>query len=127
MMNRVNMMGRLTKDVELRRTDSGKAVASFSIAVDDDFRKDHTIFVNCVAWGSTGEFISKYFSKGRMIGLDGRLDIRDYTDKNGNKRYVTEIIVDHGYFADSKPQGQSTNATQEDYAPIVEEDEQLPF
>ena len=89
MLNHIAIMGRLTRDPELRRTGSGGAVASFTVAVDRDFApKDggerKTDFINCVAWRQTGEFISKYFTKGRMIVVDGRLEMRDWTDKDGN-------------------------------------------
>ena len=115
MMNRVIMMGRLTKDPELRRTGSGVAVASFSVAVDRDYGpKDGekvTDFFDCVAWRQTGEYISKYFTKGRMIVLEGRLERREWTDKNGQKRTSVEINVESAYFGDSKKnqQGQDTS------------------
>ena len=106
MLNHITIMGRFTKDPELRRTDSGTAVASFSIANDSDFKDKNgnrkTIFVNCVAWRSTAEYVSKYFSKGRMAVVHGALDIRDWTDKEGNKRQSAEITVENVYFADSK-------------------------
>ena len=109
MLNHITLMGRLTRDPELRRTGSGVAVASFTIAVDRDYAKDgekKADFINCVAWRQTGEFISKYFAKGRMIVVDGRLEMRDWTDKEGNKRIAAEVIVDSAYFGDSKQQGQ---------------------
>ena len=107
MLNHITIMGRLVRDPELRRTGSGIAVASFCVAVDRDYApKDggerKTDFINCVAWRQTGEFISKYFSKGRMIVVDGRLEMRDWTDKEGNKRTSAEINVDNAYFGDSK-------------------------
>ena len=107
MLNHITLMGRLVRDPELRRTGSGIAVASFCIAVDRDFAsKDggerKADFINCVAWRQTGEFISKYFAKGRMIVVDGRLEMRDWTDKEGNKRTSAEVIVDNAYFGDSK-------------------------
>ena len=110
MLNHITIMGRLTRDPELRRTGSGIAVASFSVAVDRDYQsKDggerKTDFIDCVAWRQTGEFISKYFTKGRMIVVDGRLEIRDWTDKEGNKRRTAEINVNNAYFGDSKRDG----------------------
>ena len=112
MLNHIVIMGRLTRDPELRRTGSGIAVASFSVAVDRDFGgKDggekKTDFIDCVAWRQTGEFISKYFTKGRMIVVDGRLEMRDWTDKEGNKRRSAEVIVNNAYFGDSKRDGDS--------------------
>ncbi len=112
MLNHIILMGRLTRDPELRRTGSGIAVASFSVAVDRDFGgKDggekKTDFIDCVAWRQTGEFISKYFTKGRMIVVDGRLEMRDWTDKEGNKRRSAEVIVNNAYFGDSKRDGDS--------------------
>ena len=107
MLNQINIMGRLTKDPELRRTGSGTAVASFTIACDRDFSnkesgEKETDFIDCVAWRSTAEFLEKYFSKGRMIVVSGRLQKRNYTDKDGNKRYATEVVADSVYFGDSK-------------------------
>ena len=107
MLNHITIMGRLTRDPELRRTGSGVAVASFRVAVDRDFApKDggerKADFIDCVAWRQTGEFISKYFTKGRMIVVDGRLEMRDWTDKDGNKRTSAEIVVANAYFGDSK-------------------------
>ena len=107
MLNHIVIMGRLTRDPELRRTGSGIAVASFTVAVDRDFgNRDggerETDFIDCVAWRQTGEFVSKYFSKGRMIIVDGRLEMRDWTDKDGNKRTSAEIVVANAYFGDSK-------------------------
>lgn len=106
MLNHITIMGRLTRDPELRRTGNGTAVASFTIACDRDYapqgQDKETDFIECVAWRQTGEFVSKYFTKGRMIVVDGRLQIRKYTDKNGNNRTVAEILADHCYFGDSK-------------------------
>ncbi len=107
MLNHITIMGRLVRDPELRRTGSGVAVASFRVAVDRDFApKDggerKADFIDCVAWRQTGEFISKYFTKGRMIVVDGRLEMRDWTDKDGNKRTSAEIVVANAYFGDSK-------------------------
>ena len=116
MLNHIVIMGRLTRDPELRRTGSGIAVASFRVAVDRDYApKDggerKTDFIDCVAWRQTGEFISKYFTKGRMIVVEGRLEMRDWTDTDGNKRTSAEINVDNAYFGDSKRDGDNGNAS----------------
>ena len=107
MLNHITIMGRLTRDPELRRTGSGIAVASFTLAVDRDFGKNdngerETDFIDCVAWRQTGEFVSKYFTKGRMAVVSGRLQIRGWTDKDGNKRRSAEVVADNVYFGDSK-------------------------
>ena len=116
MLNHIVIMGRLVRDPELRRTGSGVAVASFRVAVDRDFApKDGSErkadFIDCVAWRQTGEFISKYFAKGRMIVVDGRLEMRDWTDKDGNKRTSAEIVVANAYFGDSKRDADSGNSS----------------
>ena len=107
MLNHITIMGRLTRDPELRRTGSGIAVASFSLAVDRDFGgrdggERETDFIDCVAWRQTGEFVSKYFTKGSMIVVSGRLQIRNWTDKDGNKRRTAEVVADNCYFGESK-------------------------
>ena len=107
MLNHITIMGRLTRDPELRRTGSGTAVASFTVAVDRDFGgrdggEKETDFIDCVAWRQTGEFVSKYFTKGRMIVVSGRLQIRSWNDKDGNKRRTAEVVADNCYFGDSK-------------------------
>ena len=115
MLNHITIMGRLTRDPELRRTGSGVAVASFTVAVDRDFGgrdggERETDFIDCVAWRQTGEFVSKYFTKGRMIVVSGRLQIRSWTDKDGNKRRTAEVVADNCYFGDSKRDGDSGSA-----------------
>ena len=107
MLNHIVLMGRLTRDPELRRTQAGTAVASFTLAVDRDFTsrdggEKQTDFIDIVAWRNTAEFVSKYFSKGQMAAVSGRLQIRDWTDKDGGKRRSAEVIADSVYFADSK-------------------------
>ena len=107
MLNHITIMGRLTRDPELRRTGSGIAVASFTVAVDRDFGgrdggERETDFIDCVAWRQTGEFVSKYFTKGSMIVVSGRLQIRGWTDKDGNKRRTAEVVADNVYFGESK-------------------------
>ena len=110
MLNHITIMGRLVRDPELRRTGTGIAVASFTVAVDRDFSgreggERETDFIDCVAWRQTGEFVSKYFTKGRMIVVSGRLQIRSWTDKDGNKRRTAEVVADNCYFGDSKREG----------------------
>ena len=159
MLNRIVIMGRLTRDPELRRTQSGTAVTSFSLAVDRDFKSQsgekETDFIDVVAWRSTAEFVSKYFSKGRMAVVEGRLQIRDWTDRDGGKRRSAEVVADNVYFGDSKRDsggeyGASYGASpaggvpasygapgsrasaagfggESDFAEIGEEDGELPF
>lgn len=142
MLNHITIMGRLTKDPELRRTGSGVAVASFTLAVDRDFAKDgaekETDFIECVAWRQTGEFVSKYFSKGRMAVVSGRLQIRKWQDKDGNKRQTAEIVADNVYFGDSKKEASNGNSFEnpfsamvsqptQDYAVLDGDDDALPF
>ena len=107
MLNHITIMGRLTREPELRRTGSGIAVASFTVAVDRDFSgrdggERETDFIDCVAWRQTGEFVSKYFTKGSMIVVSGRLQIRSWTDKEGGKRRTAEVVADNVYFGESK-------------------------
>ena len=115
MLNHIVIMGRLTRDPELRRTGSGIAVTSFSLAVDRDFGgrdggERETDFIDCVAWRQTGEFVSKYFTKGRMAVVSGRLQIRSWTDKDGNKRRTAEVVADNVYFGDSRRDGEGAGA-----------------
>ena len=116
MLNHITIMGRLTRDPELRRTGSGTAVASFTLAVDRDFGKNEngereTDFIDCVAWRQTGEFVSKYLTKGRMAVVSGRLQIRGWTDKDGNKRRSAEVVADNVYFGDSRRDGEGAPAS----------------
>ena len=138
MLNHITIMGRLTRDPELRRTGSGIAATSFTLAVDRDYSgKDNsekeTDFIDCVAWRQTGEFVDKYFSKGRMAVVSGRLQIRSWNDKDGNKRRTAEVVADNVYFGDSKQDAPNANtgtqaATQpQEYAVITEDDDSLPF
>ena len=111
MLNKIFIMGRLTRDPELRRTQNGTAVTSFSLAVDRDFKDKSTgeratDFIDVVAWRQTGEFVSRYFTKGRMAVVEGRLQMRDWTDKDGNKRRSAEVVADNVYFGDSKRDGE---------------------
>ena len=152
MLNHIVIMGRLARDPELRRTGSGIAVTSFRLAVDRDFApKDggerETDWIDCVAWRQTGEFVSKYFTKGRMAVVEGRLQIRDWQDRDGNKRRSAEVVADNVYFGDSRRDNGGDNggsygggysAPAGGYAPAVgggasgfaeidEEDGDLPF
>lgn len=125
MLNKWEGMGRLTKDPELRRTPSGTAVATFSIAVDRDFKcKDgerETDFIDIVAWRQTAEFVSKHFTKGRMAVVEGRLQIRDYTNKDGQKRRVAEIVADNIYFGDSKRDNDGEGSAYKDPSSYADE------
>jgi single-strand DNA-binding protein len=150
MLNHIVLMGRLTRDPELRRTQTGTAVASFTLAVDRDFGsrdggEKQTDFIDCVAWRNTAEFVSKYFSKGRMAVVSGRLQLRDWVDQNGGKRRNAEVVVDNMYFGDSKrdgTQGQSFSQAPadsfqpggytepvkgSDFAELDDDDGDLPF
>ena len=134
MLNKIILMGRLTRDPELRRTQSGTAVVSFSIAVDRDYKgqsgEKETDFIDIVAWRSTAEFVSKYFTKGRMAVVEGRLQIRDWTDRDGGKRRSAEVVADNVYFGDSKKadaaQAPEPGGNQE-FAEDDAENGELPF
>ena len=119
MLNRVILMGRLTADPELRKTASDLSVTSFTLAVDRNYGKGadrQTDFINCVAWRQTAEFISRYFSKGRLMAVEGSLQVRNYVDKNENKRQAVEVLVDQAFFADSKNSAPSSSAV-DDFGP----------
>lgn len=125
MLNQIVLMGCLTRDPELRRTQSGTSVANFAIAVDRDFVSDgnrETDFVDCVAWGKTAEFISSYFSKGRAIAVTGRLQIRSWKTDEGATRRAAEVVVDRGYFADSKREDKPTQTFSR-----LPDDTEVPF
>lgn len=140
MLNHITIMGRMTRDPELRRTGSGVAVASFTVAVDRDFGNSgekETDFIDCVAWRQTGEFVNKYFAKGSMIVVSGRLQIRSWTDKDGNKRRTAEVVADNVYFGDSSKKDSQNGAAPAEYTPtqvpaqqfvlLEDDDQQLPF
>ena len=150
MLNHITIMGRFVRDPELRRTGSGVAVASFTLAVDRDFKSGHSgdkevDFIDCVAWRQAGEFVSKYFTRGRMAVVSGRLQIRSWNDKDGNKRRTAEVVADNVYFADSKSEPASTapqasapasysapaysapNYPASDFQMLDDDDAQLPF
>ena len=132
MLNRIIVMGRMTRDPELRRTNSGTAVASFTVAVDRDFKSQsgekETDFIDVVAWRNTAEFVSKYFSKGRMAVVEGRLQLRGWTDKEGNKRRSAEIVADSVYFGDSMRDGGDTAQSEPQGGfSEIEDDGDLPF
>ena len=132
MLNTITIMGRMARDPELRRTESGIAVTSFAIACERDYApqggEKETDFIDVVCWRSTAEFVEKYFTKGRMAVVSGRLQIRGWTDKEGNKRRSAEILADRVYFGDSKHDGDA-QAPKSDFKEISndEEDENLPF
>ncbi len=141
MLNHIVIMGRLTRDPEYRTTSSSLSVANFTVAVDRDFSgKDggekETDFIDCVAWRKTAEFLTKYFTKGSMIVVSGRLQIRQWKDKEGNNRRSAEIVADNVYFGESKngnSGGNSDNsvanhaAPASNFIPLDGPDEQLPF
>lgn len=141
MLNKIIIMGRLTADVELRRTNTGTPVASFTLACDRDFGEKETDFIEVVAWKGTAEFVSKYFGKGRMAVVSGRLQIRKWQDKDGNKRQTAEVVADNVYFGDSKKDEQddrpymgggrrandSEMVNMGSFAPLDEPDFGLPF
>ena len=133
MLNNVVIMGRLTRDPELRRTQGGTAVTSFTMAVDRDFKSQsgekETDFIDVVAWRNTGEFAAKYLAKGRMAAVEGRIQVRDWQDKDGNRRKSVEVVADNVYFADSKRDSkpQDTPATNEPDFDEIEDDGDLPF
>lgn len=128
MLNKIFIMGRFTKDPEIKATQSGKMIALFTIASERDFKNSsgekETDFINCVAYGSTAEFIKSYFYKGSMAVVVGRLQIRNYTDKDGNKRTAAEIVTDSVYFADSKKDSKPVNV---EYTDAEVPDGELPF
>ena len=148
MLNHIVIMGRLARDPELRHTQSGVAVASFRLAVDRDFKDKNTgeratDWIDVVAWRQTGEFVSRYFTKGRMAVVEGRLQIRDWTDRDGGKRRSAEVVADNVYFGDSKRDGapsgdygappaygapaHSVPVGPSEFAELGEEDGELPF
>ena len=150
MLNHITIMGRFVRDPELRRTGSGIAVASFTLAADRDFKSSsggdkEVDFIDCVAWRQAGEFVSKYFTRGRMAVVSGRLQIRSWTDKDGNKRRTAEVVADNVYFADSKSENAASGTQQSapasygtpaysapnypasDFAMLEDDDAQLPF
>ena len=141
MLNHITIMGRLTRDPEMRTTQSGVAVASFTLAVDRDFSgrdgaEKQTDFIDCTAWRHTAEFVSKYFSKGRMAVVSGRLQIDNYTDNDGNKRKAAKVIADNIYFGDSKKDGATGGQSDEassftpapsGFVPVDVDSGELPF
>lgn len=128
MLNHSTIMGRFTKDPEIRKTQSGTTCANFTIACERDFADKHsgekeTDFFDCVAWHKTAEFIERYFGKGRMAVVAGRMQVRKWEDKNGNKRETTELVVEDIYFADSKKETNTPN----NFATLDDDDSNLPF
>lgn len=147
MLNQISVQGRIVRDPELRRTASGKAVTSFTLACDRDFKNQQTgekevDFIECVAWGGTAEMVEKYFHKGQMAVATGRLQLRDWTDKNGQKRRQAEILVNSIYFCGSKESGTQASSVADNgysatayqvpapaanFAELEDDDAQLPF
>lgn len=145
MLNHITIMGRLTRDPELRHTQSGTPVAALTLAVDRDFKDKETgeratDFIDVVAWRQTAEFVSRYFTKGRMAVVEGRLQLRSYTDRDGNKRRAAEVVADHAYFGDSKKEdgGDASGHYQaargavdvsgpDEYSNLSDDDGELPF
>lgn len=139
MLNRIVLMGRLTRDPELRHTPSGTAVTSFTIAVDRDFKEQDgnkkTDFIDIVAWRATAEFASKYFTKGRVAAVEGRLQIRDWKDKEGNNRRTAEVLAENLYFGDSKRDGDTAGGSYTggqtsrsgEFKEVDEDDGEVPF
>lgn len=131
MLNRIVLMGRLTRDPELRHTGNGTAVASFSLAVERDFKDKSsgqrvTDFIDVVAWRNTGEFVSNYFTKGRQAIVEGRLQMREWQDRDGNKRRTAEVVADNVYFADSNKREES-QAAEPRFEELADDDGELPF
>ena len=132
MLNKIMLMGRLVRDPELRRTGSGTAVASLTLAVDRDYKSQsgekETDFIDIVAWRSTAEFVCKYFTKGRMAVVEGRLQVRDWTDKDGGRRRSAEVVADNIYFGDSKRVSDSDTRPAGEITELPPEEEgRLPF
>ena len=139
MLNQIVLMGRLTKDPELRMTQSQKSVASFTLAVDRDYSpagEKETDFISCVAWGRTADFVHQYFTKGQMAVVTGRLQLRDWTDRDGNKRTSAEVVADRVYFGEAKRQEQKTDfhpaqrpvdVSASGFEELSEDDPGLPF
>ena len=150
MLNRIVIMGRLVRDPDLRRTQAGTAVAAFTLVVERDFKDAATgertaDFIDCVAWRQTGEFVSRYFSKGRMAVAEGRLQLRDWVDRDGNKRRSAEVVVEQMYFGDSRSEGGqksgqpvpkeagyqaaylSTGREADEFRELQDDDGELPF
>lgn len=138
MLNRIILMGRLTRDPELRHTQQGTSVASFALAVDRNGKEKSTDFIEVVAWRNTADFVAKYFTKGRMAVVEGRLQVRDFTDRDGNKRRTAEVVAENVYFGDSKKEDPLDRFTKENpgtvvdgpsdqFAELADDDGDLPF
>ena len=131
MLNNVIIMGRLCKDVEMRRTQNGTPVASFTLAVDRDFNREETDFVPVVAWKNTAEFVEKYFAKGMMAIVAGRLQFREWTNKDGDRRKAAEVVADRVYFGEAKTSGggrmKASAPTGEGFDFADLDDDQIPF
>lgn len=131
-MNLVCLMGRIGRDLELKKTNSGVSVVSFPLAVDRNGKEGGTDWIDCVAWRGTAEVLCNYAGRGRLIAVEGRLQMRDWTDKNGNKRRSAEVQADSIYFADSRagnsaPAQNDAESTTDGFAEVSEDDGELPF
>lgn len=131
MINKAILMGRLTRDPVIRHTDSGKAVCNFTVAIDNGYSEEKSAdFINCVAWNKTAEFVDKYFAKGRMIIVVGRIQTRTWEDRDGKKNYVTEVVASEVAFGESKKDAATNSAGHtaagDDFTPIDSNDD-LPF
>lgn len=137
MLNHIVLMGRLVRDPEIKTTPSGVSICNCTLAVDRDYSdkatgERETDFIDVTAWRGTADFLSKHFGKGRMVCVSGRLQIRVWTDKDGNKRRNAEVVADNVYFADNKPSssaqgGSAQSAPAGDFAPMTADDADLPF
>lgn len=130
MLNHITIMGRICNEIELRRTGSGVAVTSFTLAVDRDFKNNgekETDFIECVAWKNTAEFVDKFFSKGKMAVVSGRLQIRSWTDKDGNKRKTAEVVADNVYFGEAKTTASADGPQTNGFDMLSGDDSGLPW
>ena len=123
MLNHITLMGRLTKEPELRQTQNQTAVATFTLAVERDFGDKQTDFIDCVAWRQTAEFVSKYFSKGQLVAVEGRMQSRKWEDRDGNKRTSWEVVADRVYFAESR----KSESKSQTFVEVDDDEEDIPF
>ena len=123
MLNHITLMGRLTKEPELRQTQNQTAVATFTLACERDFGDKQTDFIDCVAWRQTAEFVSKYFSKGQLVAVEGRMQSRKWEDRDGNKRTSWEVVADRVYFAESR----KSESKSQTFVEVDDDEEDIPF
>ena len=127
MLNKIVLQGRLVASPELRHTGTGTAVTSFTLAVDRDYNREEVDFVDCVAWRNSAEFVERYFHKGDMMIVSGRLQIREYTDKAGNRRRTSEVVTDSNYFGGSKKTAQSVEIAPGEFKVLQGDESDIPF